>query len=241
MLPIEKFRNLHPGCRCWIVGNGPSLNGMDLSFLQQEISFGTNCIFLGFEKFGFRPTYYTIEDIFVAEDNSRVINQMTGMVKFVPQDLSYCLQDDACTCWVEFVRLYKPYPQFSPDAGERIFWGSTVTYLAIQLAYYMGCDPLYLIGVDFDYQVPPYAQGQEEITSREDDVNHFHPGYFGPGKRWHHPRLDRVEPSYREALNFLSSQGRGIYNAGIGGKLEIFPRVDYKKVIHTSPVIGSVV
>ncbi len=230
MPDMRDFKAIHSGRRCWIVGNGPSLNLMNLAPLRDEITFGMNCIFLGFDKFGFRPTYYTVEDNFVAEDNRREIDALTGMVKFLPQDLGYCLSNGPHTCWVNFVRRYAPYPQFSADAADKVYWGSTVTYLAIQLAYFMGCDPIYLIGVDFDYTVPAYAQGQEEITSREEDMNHFHPAYFGPGKRWHHPRLDRVLPSYALAQEFLTRQGRRIFNATAGGKLEVFPRADYAAV-----------
>lgn len=230
---VSDFKDIHSGRRCFIVGNGPSLCAMDLSPLREEITFGMNCIFLGFDTLGFRPTYYTVEDVFVAEDNSREINALTGLVKFLPTDLAHCLTDGPEVCWVHFPRLYKPYPQFSEDAADKVYWGSTVTYLAIQLAYYMGCDPICLIGVDFDYTVPDYATGQEEITSREDDVNHFHPAYFGPGKRWHHPRLDRVLPSYELAQEFVSARGRRILNATVGGKLEAFPRADYAALTAT--------
>ena len=231
MPDIRDFKDIHAGRRCFIVGNGPSLNLMELSFLSREISFGMNCIYLGFDTFGFRPTYYTVEDVFVAEDNNKEIDALSGMVKFLPQDLSYCLADGPDVCWVNFVRRYEPYPQFSADASELIYWGSTVTYLSMQLAYYMGCDPVYLIGVDFNYVLPDYADGKANITSREDDVNHFHPAYFGKGKRWHDPRLDKVEPSYLEARRFFEAHGRTVQNATVGGKLEVFPRVDYARLI----------
>jgi hypothetical protein len=234
MPELSVFKECHAGRRCFIVGNGPSLTRMELPSLRDEVTFGMNCIFLGFERFGFRPTYYTVEDVFVAEDNSREINALDGMVKFLPLDLSYCLEDGPNVAWVNFVRRYEPYPLFSEDAAQQVYWGSTVTFLAMQLAFYMGCDPIYLIGVDFDYKVPDYALGQEEITSREDDVNHFHPAYFGKGKRWHNPRLDRVEPSYREACRFFDEKGRRLLNATAGGKLEIFPRVEYETVLKNS-------
>ncbi|WP_408971725.1 tetratricopeptide repeat protein, partial [Planktothrix sp.] len=47
---IRQFHNKHWGERCVIIGNGPSLNEMDLSFLKHEICFGTNKIYLGFER-----------------------------------------------------------------------------------------------------------------------------------------------------------------------------------------------
>lgn len=226
MLAIQDYKDIHAGQAAWIVGNGPSLNRMELGFLDDEISFCLNRIYLGEERFGFTPTYFTVEDHFVAEDTPDEINALT-YTKFLPEDLSYCLSGGENVCWVNFVRNYEGYPRFSDDAASIIYWGSTVTYLAIQLAYYMGADPIYLIGVDFDYTIPYYAEGMN-ILSREDDVNHFDPRYFGKGKRWHHPRLDLVEPAYVEARRFIESRGRRIYNAGVGGKLEVFERVDYR-------------
>ncbi|ADU61124.1 MAG: DUF115 domain-containing protein [Pseudodesulfovibrio sp.] len=228
MLNITDFKDTHLGEAAWIVGNGPSLNQMDLRFLDGKVNFCMNRIYLGIDQFGFTPKYYTVEDNFVAEDTPEEINALP-YCKFLPKDLNYCLGGGENVCWVDFLRRYETFPRFSPDAEELVYWGSTVTYLAIQLAYYMGCDPIYLIGVDFDYAVPGYATGPE-ITSQEADPNHFHPDYFGPGKRWHHPRLDLVGKAYIEARRFIEGRGRRIYNAGVGGKLSIFERVNYLDV-----------
>ncbi|WP_319470282.1 6-hydroxymethylpterin diphosphokinase MptE-like protein [uncultured Pseudodesulfovibrio sp.] len=228
MLKMIDFKGIHEGEAGWIVGNGPSLNEMDLTFLNDKVNFCMNRIYLGVEEMGFTPKYYTVEDVFVAEDTPDEINALK-YCKFLPKDLDYCLKEDENVCWVDFLRRYDGFPKFSADADEVVYWGSTVTYLAMQLAYYMGCDPIYLIGVDFDYVVPDYADGPD-ITSREADQNHFHPDYFGPGKRWHHPRLDLVEKAYIESRRFIEGNGRRIYNAGVGGKLTIFERVNYLDV-----------
>jgi hypothetical protein len=52
---ISRLQDRHRGERCVIVANGPSLNGMDLSFLRREVTIGVNKIFLGFQDFGFYP------------------------------------------------------------------------------------------------------------------------------------------------------------------------------------------
>lgn len=233
MLNLASFTDKHRGQAAWIVGNGPSLNKMDLSALQGRVNFCMNRIYLGVEKFGFTPRYYTVEDVFVAEDTPDEINNLP-YIKFLPKDLSYCLADADNVCWVDFIRRYKEFPLFTDDALAGIYWGSTVTYLAIQLAWHMGCDPIVLIGVDFDYTVPAYAEGPE-ITSREADPNHFHPEYFGPGKRWHHPRLDLVELAYQKAREHIESHNRRIINAGVGGKLTVFERMAYQDALQRYP------
>ena len=63
------------------------------------------------------------------------------------------------------------------------------------------------------------------IVSRSDDPNHFHPDYFGAGKTWKDPHLDRVLISYRLAGEMFAAAGRQIVNATVGGKLEIFDRM----------------
>ena len=69
------------------------------------------------------------------------------------------------------------------------------------------------------------------ITSTDDDPNHFHPDYFGKGKKWHDPQLDQVRTCYEYAKNVFEEHGRRIYNASKGGKLEVFPRVEYDTLL----------
>ena len=56
-------------------------------------------------------------------------------------------------------------------------------YYNIQLAAYMGCNPIYLIGVDLNYFIPSSAKVNGIIvTSTEEDNNHFDSRWFGPVK-----------------------------------------------------------
>ena len=103
-----------------------------------------------------------------------------------------------------------------------------MTYLCIQLAYYLGASEVVLVGVDHSYEVPDDEPlDGNTITSTRDDVNHFHSDYFGAGKRWHLPRVDRMERAYVRARQVFDDDGRRIVNATKGGALEVFPRVDF--------------
>ncbi|MFM6402276.1 MAG: hypothetical protein ACKPFF_36830, partial [Planktothrix sp.] len=73
---IRQFHNKHLGQRCVIIGNGPSLNEMDLSFLKHEICFATNKIYLGFERWEFLPTYYVAVNPFVIEQSVDEIREI---------------------------------------------------------------------------------------------------------------------------------------------------------------------
>ena len=223
------LKNRHQGRRCFVIGNGPSLRQTNLDKLKDEITIGCNGIFLLFDETAFRPTYYTVEDRLVAEDRASIINTLDGMTKVLPIDLKHHLKPDDNTVYINFLRQYPGFPKFTDTFESHVYFGGTVTYLNLQLARYLGCDEIYLVGVDHNYQkkAPTDKQEGNVITSTVDDVNHFHPDYFGPGYRWHDPRVDRMEQAYLEARRYAEANGFTIYNATIGGALEVFPRVDF--------------
>ena len=227
---LAALHNIHKGQRAWIIGNGPSLTKLDLALLKDEITFGVNGIWLLFDELGWKPKYYTVEDRFVAEDDAKIINEIHGPVKIFPKDLSDVLSPNNDTIYVNFHRGFYPgFPRFSDCCNEAVYWGGTVTYMNMQLAHYMGCNPIYLIGMDMDYEVPDYNEGND-ILSREPDVNHFHPDYFGPGKRWHMPNVKRMILCLEHAGQFLAKKDIHVFNATAGGKLESFPRVPFEDV-----------
>ena len=229
---ISKYKNRHKGQRVFILGNGPSLNNCDLKLLKNEITFGVNSIFLNYDNMGFHPTYYVVEDVFVAEDRAKEINAYKGPIKFFGNYLKYCLSDSEDTRWLN-VRFryddYSDFPYFSTNADRMVWVGGTVSYICLQLAYYMGFPEVYLVGFDHSYTIPTDAQmSGTEIVSTGDDLSHFHPDYFGKGKRWHSPRVERMELAYEKAKKYFEADGRKIYNATVGGHLEVFERVKYR-------------
>ncbi|MEM9705424.1 MAG: 6-hydroxymethylpterin diphosphokinase MptE-like protein [Pseudomonadota bacterium] len=228
---MARFRNYGQGKRAFIIGNGPSLNKIDLTLLKNETTFGVNAIYLNKDKMGFLPTHYVVEDVFVAEDRADEINALAGPTKWIGNYLRYCLSGNDQTCWLNVACDYSNYPgfpHFSPNASRIVWVGGTVSYIVMQLAYYMGFNPVYLIGFDHSYTVPKDAAVKgRAITSQSDDPNHFHPDYFGKGYRWHDPRVDRMETAYRKARAAFEADNRKIYNASAGGRLEVFERVDF--------------
>lgn len=224
---IKSFYNKHKNERCVIIGNGPSLNKMDLSFLENEITFGLNRIYLLFNKWKFRPTYYASVNPLVLEQSANEILKINAP-KFVshkgvpffqnpPKDLMFI---KSLSQWI-----------FSTDPCHGLCEGWTVTYFAMQLAYYMGFREVILIGVDHHFT----TQGSPnlEVTSTGPDPNHFSADYFGKGTRWHLPDLERSEKSYILAKKAFETENRRILDATVDGKLNIFPKVDYKKYFYT--------
>jgi len=229
---LAAVKDIHKGQRCFIIGNGPSLKISDLEKLKNEITFAANKIYLAFESTDWRPTYYSVTDDMVAKQNFDEINRLTGFMKFFP---SVSLTrwktffDDAIFFrYIYYKNRYPEPPKFGFDICHEIYSGRTVLYVLIQIAAFMGIREIYMIGVDFDFTLPPQKNGRFLVSQNES--NHFHPAYRRFGEIWIDPKLHYQEKAFysaKIALNHLNGQ---IYNSTRGGKLNILSRRDFDEL-----------
>ena len=221
---LGEFKDIHRSQRCFIIGNGPSLKQTDLSLLRNEFTFGMNRIYLVFPELGFITTYYLSVNNLVIEQCARDIHSLP-MPKFVSWR-SHNLIPPA----EDLIYLHTTYtgPKFARDARGRLWEGATVTYVALQLAFHMGFNQIILIGVDHNFT----TQGvpNTTIVSQGNDPDHFHANYFGKGFRWQLPDLETSERGYRMAKDAYREAGREVLDATVGGKLTIFPKVDFNSL-----------
>ncbi len=219
---LAALRDAHRGRRCFVIGNGPSLRHTDVARLRDEITFGLNRIYLAFPEWGFRTSYLVSVNDLVIEQCADEFRDL-AMPKFFTWRARRWVPLDAYTTF-----LFTTYtaPKFARDARGRLWEGATVTYVALQLAYHMGCDPVILIGVDHNFATQ--GEPNKTVVSQGADPNHFHPHYFGPGFRWQLPDLETSEMAYRLARAAFEADGRQVLDATIGGKLTVFPKVDYE-------------
>jgi FkbM family methyltransferase len=254
---LSAFKNRHTGKRCFVMGNGPSLNKMDLNKLNGEIVFGCNSVFLLFDRVKWRPIYYTCVDSRVLPDRRTEIDAMLNahadMVAFLPSAIRQYTGENRHYLTRSLVPPGKnryffnekrqsldalPFSMFSTDANDGLVQPFTVTVTMLQLAHYMGFSEIYLIGCDTSYVIPKEVvkEGKTSrgelglaLTSTEDnDPNHFDPRYFGKGRQWHDPQTEKMIEHYGYARQAAELKGVSkIYNATVGGNLEVFERVEF--------------
>jgi hypothetical protein len=219
---LKTYYDRYAGDRCFIIGNGPSLRQTDLSLLHDEVTFGLNRIYLAFPELGFSTTYLVSVNELVLEQSAAEINELP-MPKFITWRARRFFKPSSNLMFLD--TDFTGPEDFAIDMTRRVFEGFTVTYMALQLAFYMGFSKAILIGVDHNFTTkgPPNTT----ITSQGDDPNHFSPNYFGKGFRWQLPDLDGSERSYTLARQAYASAGREVVDATVGGKLAIFPKMDY--------------
>jgi len=225
---LAELKDIHMGKRAFIVGNGPSLKQTDLSKLKNEITFGMNRIYLAFPEWGFTTTYLCISNDLVVEQFVEDINAIT-IPKFIAWRSHRHFSDQLPISQIPTF-IYTSYtgPKFSRDVRGRVWEGATVTNLALQLAFHMGIEKAILIGVDHNFTSK--GDANKTIISEGDDPNHFAPNYFGKGIKWQLPDLVTSEIGYTFAREGYRKAGREVVDATVGGKLTIFPKVDYNSL-----------
>ena len=67
---IKKFKNIHKGETCFIIGHGPSMRFSDLDRINElkVKSFACNKIFLGFNETKWKPDYFFVSDSKILKD-----------------------------------------------------------------------------------------------------------------------------------------------------------------------------
>ncbi|MEX2144232.1 MAG: 6-hydroxymethylpterin diphosphokinase MptE-like protein [Anaerolineales bacterium] len=225
---LAVLRDSQRGRRAFILGNGPSLARTDVSRLKSEACFGLNRAYLAFPEWGFQTSYFVCVNTLVIEQAAPDISALT-MPKFISWRSRRLIPLDAHTIF-----LHTTYERsaFASHAGGRLWEGATVTYIALQLAYHLGFDPVILIGVDHNFT----SKGKPNTTvvSQGEDPDHFDKRYFGAGFHWQLPDLEQSERAYRMARQAFEADGRQVLDATIGGQLAVFPKVDYNSLFPVS-------
>jgi len=216
---------------CIIVGNGPSLNKIDMNLFEGHDVIVSNNVFLSPELMKYAK-FYTVVNYLVAEQSAQHINQMTGVKKVLPYWLAYCLNEGPETFFMDAVG----HAKFSTDMFKNMSWRHTVTFFNMHLAYGLGYRKVILTGFDHSYRQQAGIKEGETILSDEPDENHFNGKYF-QGKKWQAADVDMMEEMYKLAKAAFEDDGRQIINATVGGNLELFPRQELSEALTSQPAI----
>jgi hypothetical protein len=221
---IMSYHNIHKNKRCFIVANGPSINVTNLDYLKNEFSFGLNRIYLNFEKSEFRPTYFLTMNELILEQFGNEISRLE-MPKFVNWNRRALFDTkDRSIIYLKSKMVFQD--DFQNDLTQPLVVGGTVTFVALQLAFYMGFSEVIIVGLDHKYD----EKGTPSVSvtrNEEKDSSHFHPNYFPKGSKWQPPDLVRSEIDFSIALDFFTKNGRTIKDATINGHCPIFEKTDY--------------
>jgi len=221
---LATFKDKHAGQDCFIIGNGPSLNKMDLSPLADYHTFGLNKIYLMEEKVDLNLSYLVSTNALVIEQSAEKFAQLP-----FPVFLSHTAAEGVVPTKDHIYRMHTLNTwSFYDDLTQPICEGNTVTYVAMQIAFYMGFRRVFLIGVDHSFKQS--GDPHETQVYSGDDENHFHPDYF-KGMKWQLADVYGSEVSYHLANYHYQKADREIWDATVGGKLDVFPKVPFAEAL----------
>ena len=228
---------------CTIVANGPSLNDSDPNLIRQTVSIGCNGIFKRFPEWGFETNFLVFEDIEQFEIRAKELGKTRYSQKLAGIYNAYCVKDHK-----EWLFFHAPrsqnhsyyfhdesiYPEFSKDFAGIVHLGSTVSFIMLQLAYHIGCDPVIIIGLDHDYGELQklYPPGKVAITEENISIVrecHFQENYYKIGDVVGVPWVEKQEQAFQSALNAFAKDGRTLLNASKKSNLGIIPRVSEER------------
>lgn len=228
---LRQYRQAYSGQRCFLIGNGPSLRAEDLTRLQQEkaVTFAFNRIYNIFDQTDWRPTFYISQDEKMLAGCADQVAAQEMPVKLIPLQLRWyhgiAIPDAA---YFNLAPQKSEDPEafaFSDRIDHVVFNSSTVMYTAAQFAAYMGFAELYLLGVDHHFQISRNNRGEIVVDPTAKD--YFSERYNQDKDRLYIPNTEKSTLTYLAMKKHCEARHIRVFNATRGGKLDVFPRVDF--------------
>lgn len=225
---LESLKDKFKGQPLIIVGNGPSLNKTPLGEFLGVPSIGMNKINLLFDRTEWRPSLILCANNLVSKQNEQFYSE-TNIPIYLSWKNRFFINREAKRN-VQYY-LSDRGMEFKKDLTESVGAAGTVTYTALQFAYYTGANPVILFGVDHSFSVNDSSKSNDIEKMTTEDSNHFHKDYFAKGQYWGIPNLERSEIGFKMAKDAFESDNRNVFDATIGGKLNIFKRVSLEEAL----------
>ena len=230
----NSFKNRYSGS-CFIIGNGPSINRLELNKLIGHYKFVTNRFILHPDYDKISPNFYCISDPdFLTMKNQNTLTQIINSVKsnsdinlfisnrfrmsprFVRKTPSYLIN----YIFFQHGKTIFDEKTIETDIKQGFYFGHTVILdICIPLAFFMGFNKVYLLGCESDfssnnshfYGDSPKVKKQAKDISRE---------------KW----FEIINSSYGYARQYFEDNDREIIDCSLNGKLTTLPKQDFSSV-----------
>lgn len=206
--------------KIYIVGNGKSLDTTPLEKLD-GCSMACNRISRIYGSTSWRPTHFlcmshNIQQPDWLTDIRRTVE--LGIPSFIWWKWAAVVGDYPNIIWTNY---YRDHAWVHDSSMGLMKWGSSGLSM-IQLAMYMGFDPIILVGFD----------GAWKRFDEGEDPNHFGTGYLTEVSRNQANRWNINHPAaHIMAQEAADHKGATILDATIGGSLRAYPKIDIRDMV----------
>jgi len=235
----DKFK----GRRCFILACGPSIKNQDLFLIAEDISIAINNFYFHKDIQRINPNFWICADpkyfnthkdedlpiISAIEEKEIVTNFFFPMVAY--QNIHIKSQNFCTINYFKFDHSKTKMDNIDFSHGIPPYAQNSVC-VAIMLAFYLGCSPIYLLGCDhtwWGWQKKEYAGVQ---------MPHFYNLSDPTSKNLSFDRLKSTilvqKYQYLVLNKYAQNGGYEIYNATGGGYLDVFQRKNFEELFPTN-------
>jgi hypothetical protein len=233
----------------YIIGNGPSLNKVDISKLKDKDTISFNRAYIAYNEWGFYPKYYMVVDKIVLENIKEKVKELieTSPIEkfFLPLWSKEYFGENDKVCYLNLR---------NPVFFNRRFWGtgfnrlkiiSNVGATSIPVMQIIGYKNFIILGTDCNYVEsdiknvkiefnPADKQGRRIVYKSEgdNDPNHFRTDYFGAGTEYSKPQQENHFRGWQFIANNMKKRKANIILCSPGSKLaRLFIEADFEDIL----------
>jgi len=232
-----RFNDLYRGRRCFVIGNGPSISSQDLSPLAPEITITMNWFNRHPVLDQWKPTFHCMAepgDAACWQDPTmlpRILDRLKPHAYFfhieaMPHIQRAALPDGENAHYVAIGNVVSA--RRSIDLTKPLLPTYDTSLLATQVAVALGCSPIYLLGVDYDWLshrtlYRHFYDADDPAETREN-----------LGKTYYLRNIEVAQRQWscHEAVREIAARrGQRIYNATEGGFLDVYPPTTLREAL----------
>lgn len=236
-----KYKNIHADKRCFIIGNGSSLKKQNLSPLSKEITFVMNAFWKHpIISSKWQPTYYCFADPLYFDGSVAWLDFFTKLKKKIKKSIFFVpafAKEIIIKQNILPIRKtnYVSFDSSITDKKELELAGyipsvESTSQLALTAAIYMGCNPIYLLGLDHDWLA---HRGCDKHFYSEEVIKN-HPKVESELSKYSYKSILesclRLWNRYEYLKDIASARGIKIFNATDEGFLDVFERKKYEEI-----------
>lgn len=232
------IKSSHKNKHCFIIGNGPSITGQDLTLLRDEFTFVVNSFILHEKVKKINPKFYCMIDpkiwngSFPLERFLAIEKQLPNITIFFRYEAKKFIESNGLFKNHKIHYIYDHAylcENYNKDIDASKCMPSSVNVIlsCIMLAMYMGFSTIYLIGCDSTLLYPKQDHFYEEGESNSkinDYAERMEKGLYSTAYMF---------TSYRILRDYCKKLNVNIFNATDGGILEVFPRLKFESIINS--------
>lgn len=217
---------------CFLVGCGPSLNRIDVRRLASHDTITFNRAYIGWERWGFDPTYYACFDPIGLADIAGDIRELisrSGVRRFFLHD-SAVRYGIKATGRVTLVTLSEDV-LFSADFHSMADFGN-VGASSLQILAALGYRRVAMVGVDARYSTTEdFLEDAEGFVPLGEDTDHFDPNYLRRRRPVDSDFLRKVLGRWPQVAKACHSRGLEVRNCSPGSALSEFESIEFEEAL----------